>query len=71
MVASHSPQVLSNLTVLIGTLFKAKKKSLVLSPQGGIYIFQLIDYYGFNGACYFFMCLIETIVIGWIFGKCK
>lgn len=44
--------------------------SLSLSPQGGIYIFQLIDYYGFNGACYFFMCLIEALVIGWIFGTC-
>ncbi|KAF5889840.1 sodium- and chloride-dependent GABA transporter 2-like, partial [Clarias magur] len=35
---------------------------------GGVYIFQLIDYYGSSGACLLFMCLIETLVIGWIFG---
>ncbi|XP_053504363.1 sodium- and chloride-dependent GABA transporter 2-like isoform X2 [Ictalurus furcatus] len=41
---------------------------ILLTTQGGVYIFQLIDYYGFNGACYFLMCLIETLVIGWSFG---
>ncbi|XP_046724274.1 sodium- and chloride-dependent betaine transporter-like [Silurus meridionalis] len=41
---------------------------IILTTQAGVYIFHLIDYYGFNGACYFFMCLIEALVIGWIFG---
>ncbi|KAK3523941.1 hypothetical protein QTP70_016752 [Hemibagrus guttatus] len=35
---------------------------------GGVYIFQLVDYYGSSGACLLFMCLIESLIIGWIFG---
>ncbi|KAI5622490.1 hypothetical protein C0J50_18091, partial [Silurus asotus] len=41
---------------------------ILMTTQGGVYIFQLIDYYGSSGACLLFMCLIETLVIGWIFG---
>ncbi|XP_053334275.1 sodium- and chloride-dependent GABA transporter 3-like isoform X2 [Clarias gariepinus] len=41
---------------------------ILMTTQGGVYLFQLIDYYGSSGACLLFMCLIETLVIGWIFG---
>ncbi|GAA6102914.1 sodium- and chloride-dependent GABA transporter 3-like isoform X1 [Tachysurus ichikawai] len=41
---------------------------ILMTTQGGIYIFQLIDYYGSSGASLLFMGLIESLTIGWIFG---
>uniref|UniRef100_A0AAR2LE15 Transporter n=1 Tax=Pygocentrus nattereri TaxID=42514 RepID=A0AAR2LE15_PYGNA len=41
---------------------------ILMTTQGGIYIFQLIDYYACSGACLLFMGLFESLVIGWIFG---
>lgn len=37
--------------------------------QGGVYQFQLIDYYGVNGACMLFGCLSHCVAVGWGFGK--
>ncbi|XP_076608398.1 sodium- and chloride-dependent betaine transporter-like [Chaetodon auriga] len=39
-----------------------------LGTQGGVYLFQLIDYYGANGACILFVSLIECVAVGWAFG---
>ncbi|KAK2827311.1 hypothetical protein Q7C36_018237 [Tachysurus vachellii] len=41
---------------------------ILMTTQGGIYIFQLIDYHGSSGASILFMGLIESLIIGWIFG---
>lgn len=37
--------------------------------QGGVYLFQLIDYYGANGACILFVSLVQCVAVGWAFGK--
>ena len=37
--------------------------------QGGIYVFQLLDYYGCNGACLLSVALAECVAIGWAFGR--
>ncbi|XP_067097912.1 sodium- and chloride-dependent GABA transporter 3-like [Osmerus mordax] len=42
--------------------------NLTLVTQGGIYVFQLIEYYACSGICIFFMALFESLVMGWIFG---
>ncbi|CAJ1075337.1 sodium- and chloride-dependent GABA transporter 2-like isoform X2 [Xyrichtys novacula] len=39
-----------------------------LSTQGGMYVFQLIDYYGANGACIWFVSLVQCVAVGWAFG---
>ncbi|XP_029963527.1 sodium- and chloride-dependent GABA transporter 2-like [Salarias fasciatus] len=41
---------------------------LVMITEGGMYIFQMFDYYACNGACILFLCVFETLAIGWIFG---
>ncbi|XP_064157995.1 sodium- and chloride-dependent GABA transporter 2-like isoform X2 [Anguilla rostrata] len=41
---------------------------LVMVTQGGMYVFQLFDYYAFNGACVFFLCVFEVLAMGWLFG---
>ncbi|XP_069380681.1 sodium- and chloride-dependent GABA transporter 2-like [Paralichthys olivaceus] len=39
-----------------------------LTTQGGIYLFQLVDYYGANGACILFVSLVQCVAVGWAFG---
>ncbi|KAK2822752.1 hypothetical protein Q5P01_022817 [Channa striata] len=41
---------------------------LMLVTEGGIYIFQLIDYYGCTRACKDFMTVCQCLAIAWIFG---
>ncbi|XP_061073705.1 sodium- and chloride-dependent GABA transporter 2-like [Conger conger] len=41
---------------------------LVMVTQGGMYVFQLLDYYACNGACMFFMCVFKVLAMGWLFG---
>lgn len=32
-------------------------------------MFQMFDYYACNGACILFLCVFETLALGWVFGK--
>ncbi|XP_077579503.1 sodium- and chloride-dependent GABA transporter 2-like [Stigmatopora nigra] len=41
---------------------------LVMMTEGGMYIFQIFDYYACNGACVLFLCVFESLAAGWIFG---
>uniref|UniRef100_UPI003AAD46B6 sodium- and chloride-dependent betaine transporter-like n=1 Tax=Centroberyx gerrardi TaxID=166262 RepID=UPI003AAD46B6 len=41
---------------------------LTLVSEGGIYIFQLIDYYGCTRVCQNFMAMFECLTVGWIVG---
>ncbi|XP_026223752.1 sodium- and chloride-dependent GABA transporter 2-like isoform X1 [Anabas testudineus] len=41
---------------------------LVMITEGGMYVFQMFDYYASNGACILFLCVFETLALGWIFG---
>uniref|UniRef100_UPI003AB0A346 sodium- and chloride-dependent GABA transporter 2-like n=1 Tax=Centroberyx gerrardi TaxID=166262 RepID=UPI003AB0A346 len=42
-----------------------------LTTQGGIYVFQLIDYYSCNGACLLSVAVVECLAVGWAFGADK
>ncbi|XP_023280248.1 sodium- and chloride-dependent GABA transporter 3-like [Seriola lalandi dorsalis] len=44
---------------------------LILVTEGGIYVFQLIDYYGCTRACQDFMAVCQCLAMGWIFGEQK
>ncbi|KAK6296154.1 hypothetical protein J4Q44_G00338670 [Coregonus suidteri] len=35
---------------------------------GGMYVFQLFDYYACNRTCLLFLSVFESLAIGWIFG---
>uniref|UniRef100_A0A668AW83 Transporter n=1 Tax=Myripristis murdjan TaxID=586833 RepID=A0A668AW83_9TELE len=39
-----------------------------LTTEGGVYQFQLADYYAANGACLLFLSVAECIAVGWAFG---
>ncbi|XP_015228245.1 PREDICTED: sodium- and chloride-dependent GABA transporter 2-like [Cyprinodon variegatus] len=44
---------------------------LVMITEGGMFVFQLFDYYACNGACILFLCVFEALSMGWIFGADK
>ncbi|KAG9348297.1 hypothetical protein JZ751_002032 [Albula glossodonta] len=41
---------------------------LMMITEGGMYIFQLFDYYACNGACLLFLSVFEALSMGWLFG---
>uniref|UniRef100_A0A8B9K0U1 Transporter n=1 Tax=Astyanax mexicanus TaxID=7994 RepID=A0A8B9K0U1_ASTMX len=41
---------------------------LIMTTEGGMYWFQLFDYYACSGACVLFLSVFQTLAIGWIFG---
>ncbi|KAJ4932648.1 hypothetical protein JOQ06_011065 [Pogonophryne albipinna] len=41
---------------------------ITLTTQGGVYQFELIDYYGANGICVLFVSLVQCVAVGWAFG---
>uniref|UniRef100_A0A8B9L1X9 Transporter n=1 Tax=Astyanax mexicanus TaxID=7994 RepID=A0A8B9L1X9_ASTMX len=41
---------------------------LVMVTQGGMFVFQLFDYYACNGTCILFLAVFESLAVGWIYG---
>ncbi|KAJ0063584.1 hypothetical protein NL108_004408 [Boleophthalmus pectinirostris] len=44
---------------------------LIMITEGGMYVFQMFDYYACNGACILFLCVFESVAVGWVFGTEK
>ncbi|XP_036977157.1 sodium- and chloride-dependent GABA transporter 2-like [Acanthopagrus latus] len=43
-------------------------KGVKSTGKGGMYTFQLFDYYACNGACILFMSVFESLALAWLFG---
>ncbi|XP_036379759.1 sodium- and chloride-dependent GABA transporter 2-like [Megalops cyprinoides] len=41
---------------------------LLMVTEGGMYAFQLVDYYGSNGVCLVSIAIFESLTVGWVFG---
>ncbi|XP_053534111.1 sodium- and chloride-dependent GABA transporter 2 isoform X1 [Ictalurus punctatus] len=41
---------------------------LIMVTEGGMYVFQLFDYYACNGVCIVFICVFQCLAVGWVFG---
>ena len=53
---------INNLTILNFSL------SIKQHSKGGMYVFQLFDYYGASGICLLWMCFFEAVVVAWCYG---
>ncbi|XP_074050793.1 sodium- and chloride-dependent GABA transporter 2 isoform X2 [Macrotis lagotis] len=51
--------VISVLSYLIG---------LIMLTEGGMYVFQLFDYYAASGMCLLFVAIFETLCVAWVYG---
>ncbi|XP_075888852.1 sodium- and chloride-dependent betaine transporter-like [Nelusetta ayraudi] len=40
---------------------------ITLTTEGGVYQFQLLDYYSCSGTCMMFVCIVQCVAVGWAF----
>lgn len=52
----------------VGMCFLMFALGLPMCTQGGVYLFQLMDFYSASGMSLLWVCFFQTIAIGWCFG---
>lgn len=52
-----------------GACFLWLKVSLSPPGQGGMYVFQLFDYYAASGMCLLFVAIFESLCVAWAYGE--
>lgn len=50
-------------------IINAAVSSLSFLLQGGMYVFQLFDYYAASGVCLLWVAFFECIAVAWVYGK--
>uniref|UniRef100_H3CMZ4 Solute carrier family 6 member 13 n=1 Tax=Tetraodon nigroviridis TaxID=99883 RepID=H3CMZ4_TETNG len=53
---------------LLGVSLFSFFMGLIMLTEGGMYVFQLFDYYAASGMCLLFMAIFETVCIAWVYG---
>ncbi|XP_033471111.1 sodium- and chloride-dependent GABA transporter 2-like isoform X1 [Epinephelus lanceolatus] len=53
---------------LLAVVFFSFFMGLIMLMEGGMYVFQLFDYYAASGMCLLFMSIFETVCIAWVYG---
>uniref|UniRef100_UPI0037E9324A sodium- and chloride-dependent GABA transporter 2-like n=1 Tax=Semicossyphus pulcher TaxID=241346 RepID=UPI0037E9324A len=53
---------------LLGVSLFSFFMGLIMLMEGGMYVFQLFDYYAASGMCLLFMAIFETVTIAWVYG---
>uniref|UniRef100_A0A4W6FHY3 Transporter n=1 Tax=Lates calcarifer TaxID=8187 RepID=A0A4W6FHY3_LATCA len=56
------------LFLLAVSLFSFLMVLYISLSAGGMYVFQLFDYYAASGMCLLFMSIFETVCIAWVYG---
>ncbi|XP_053497765.1 sodium- and chloride-dependent GABA transporter 2 isoform X3 [Ictalurus furcatus] len=54
--------------LILAVAFLSFLMGLIMLTEGGMYVFQLFDYYAASGMCLLFVGIFETICIAWIYG---
>ncbi|XP_029455806.1 sodium- and chloride-dependent betaine transporter-like [Rhinatrema bivittatum] len=54
--------------LILGIAIVCYLLGLLLVTEGGMYIFQLFDYYAASGTCLLFVAIFEVICISWVYG---
>lgn len=58
------------ITYLAGTVFAVNLFLTHTSRfQGGLYVFQLFDYYACTGMTLLLFAILQSVCIGWVYGK--
>ncbi|XP_061571270.1 sodium- and chloride-dependent GABA transporter 2-like [Cololabis saira] len=53
---------------LLGVALFSFFMGLIMLMEGGMYVFQLFDYYAASGMALLFMSIFETVCIAWVYG---
>uniref|UniRef100_H0WG58 Sodium- and chloride-dependent GABA transporter 2 n=1 Tax=Otolemur garnettii TaxID=30611 RepID=H0WG58_OTOGA len=69
-LVDQDPMISRERSQVLCTKFTVRKGALGLDklPRGGMYVFQLFDYYAASGMCLLFVAIFESLCVAWVYG---